>query len=215
MSTYCMSDIHGEYDRYIDMLMLINFTDEDTLYIIGDVIDRGKRGVDILLDIMGRPNVRLLMGNHERMCIDDLGPISVYGGRQLWQSNGGSVTRSDLLYKRSAAERGKIIRYLMKLPDYIEITVNGKDFVLVHGFPSEDPFDRIWERPEVNCKEPVPGKTVIIGHTPTVFLKGDNGEPFSIWYGEGIIDIDCGCGHKSELRRLACLRLDDMKEFYV
>ena len=31
-----------------------------------------------------------------------------------------------------------------------------------------------------------------------------------------IIDIDCGCGNlRSEHRRLACLRLDDMAEFYV
>ena len=36
-----------------------------------------------------------------------------------------------------------------------------------------------------------------------------------IWHGNGIIDIDCGCGHETELRRLACLRLDDMTEFYI
>ena len=215
MSIYCMSDIHGEYERYIDMLKHINFSDEDTLYIIGDVIDRGKRGVDILLDIMNRKNVHLLMGNHERMCIDELGPISVFGGRQLWQSNGGGVTRSDLLYKRTPSERSKIIRYLFKLPDYMEITVNGRDFVLVHGYPSDDPFERIWERPKPDNEEPIPGKTVIVGHTPTVFLKGESQEPYSIWYGNGIIDIDCGCGHLSEQRRLACLRLDDMQEFYI
>ena len=29
-------------------------------------------------------------------------------------------------------------------------------------------------------------------------------------------DCDCGCGHhRTEHRRLACLRLDDMAEFYV
>ena len=33
---------------------------------------------------------------------------------------------------------------------------------------------------------------------------------------DNIIDIDCGCGNlRSEHRRLACLRLDDMAEFYV
>ncbi len=31
-----------------------------------------------------------------------------------------------------------------------------------------------------------------------------------------MIDIDCGCGHqKTAYRRLACLRLDDLAEFYV
>ena len=39
---------------------------------------------------------------------------------------------------------------------------------------------------------------------------------FFIMHGNGIIDIDCGCGHqKTAHRRLACLRLDDMAEFYV
>ena len=38
--TYCISDIHGEYGRYLEMLEKINFSDEDKLYVLGDVIDR-------------------------------------------------------------------------------------------------------------------------------------------------------------------------------
>ena len=34
-------------------------------------------------------------------------------------------------------------------------------------------------------------------------------------HGNGVIDIDCGCGLKTEYARLACLRLNDMAEFYV
>ena len=37
---YCISDIHGDYARFQQMLHTIGFSDEDTLYIIGDVIDR-------------------------------------------------------------------------------------------------------------------------------------------------------------------------------
>ena len=39
-------------------------------------------------------------------------------------------------------------------------------------------------------------------------------EDSSIWHGNGIIDIDCG-NLNAPHRRLACLRLDDMAEFYV
>ena len=49
---YVMSDIHGEHSRYISMLETINFSDEDTLYILGDVIDRKPGGIDILRDII-------------------------------------------------------------------------------------------------------------------------------------------------------------------
>lgn len=34
---YCMADIHGDYERYQKMLSEISFSDDDTLYIIGDV----------------------------------------------------------------------------------------------------------------------------------------------------------------------------------
>ena len=54
---YCMSDIHGEYDRFVKMLELIEFSDADTLYIIGDVIDRKPGGIDILQKIMASPNM--------------------------------------------------------------------------------------------------------------------------------------------------------------
>ena len=49
-------------------------------------------------------------------------------------------------------------------------------------------------------------------------FREDN--PLTIWYSEEAIGIDCGSGFSAkqnaclEKGRLACLRLDDMKEFY-
>ena len=59
--------------------------------------------------------------------------------------------------------------------------------------------------------------TAIIGHTPTVYLEDDGESPFHIVHRpkQRFIAIDCGCGNKTPRRRLACLRLDDMKEYYV
>ena len=37
--TYVISDIHGCFDRYEKMLEEIEFSDEDTLYVLGDVLD--------------------------------------------------------------------------------------------------------------------------------------------------------------------------------
>lgn len=37
-------------------------------------------------------------------------------------------------------------------------------------------------------------------------------EPLQIWYRNNLIGTDCGAAYLDE--RLACLRLDDMKEFY-
>lgn len=43
--TYCISDIHGEIDRFRAMLKIIQLAPEDQLYILGDVIDRGSAGI--------------------------------------------------------------------------------------------------------------------------------------------------------------------------
>ena len=42
---YAMSDIHGCFDKYRAMLSEIQFKSTDTLYVLGDVIDRGPDGV--------------------------------------------------------------------------------------------------------------------------------------------------------------------------
>ena len=50
-----MSDLHGELHFFEQMLKQINFSSSDQLYIIGDVIDRGPAGVDLLAQIMDAP----------------------------------------------------------------------------------------------------------------------------------------------------------------
>ena len=53
-------------------------------------------------------------------------------------------------------------------------------------------------------------KLVIYGHTPVFCYESDL--PAKIMIRRDKIDIDCGSGY--EFGRLACLRLDDMAEFY-
>ena len=69
-----MSDIHGCYDDMIKMLEQIAFTDEDTLILAGDYIDRGSQSFEMLKWIESNPkNVIFLRGNHDEefaYCID-------------------------------------------------------------------------------------------------------------------------------------------------
>ena len=44
---YVMSDIHGKYDKFIKMLELIEFSENDELYILGDIFDRRKSYINI------------------------------------------------------------------------------------------------------------------------------------------------------------------------
>lgn len=218
---YCISDIHGEIIRWKDMLELIHFSDEDTLYVLGDVIDRNPHGIEILLDIMSRPNVHMILGNHEEMMLRSFWSNNDYDARRLWKYNGGGSAYRTMVYKTRTEDRLRILRYIQELPDHLEIEVNGRQFYLVHGMAGDNREDRIWGRPEPPPTEPpIPGTTIICGHTCVFYMyqhvEGyDEKALFKIFHAPGLIDIDCGCGNDTDLRRLACLRLDDMAEFYV
>ena len=67
-----ISDIHGNYNAYMDMLKKIQFDDDDILYILGDILDRGPNPIQIILDVMKRPNVEVLAGNHCVMALECL-----------------------------------------------------------------------------------------------------------------------------------------------
>ena len=65
MSIYVMSDIHGCYDEFMQMLDLISFSDYDELWIIGDVCDRGPKNMKLLQKIISSKNIHIIMGNHD------------------------------------------------------------------------------------------------------------------------------------------------------
>ena len=134
---YVCSDIHGNYSKYNQIFRHV--TDDDTLYVLGDCIDRYPDGIKVLDDIMERPNVELFIGNHEDMmyrvvfCKDEV-------QRKNWASvwcfpgNGGiytlraldKVINSNLDFKR----------YKLFLENCFvkkEITVGDKRFCLSHA----------------------------------------------------------------------------------
>ena len=67
---YVMSDIHGNMRRFRSVMEQIRLRPEDTLYVLGDIIDRFPDGIKILQELMAMPNVKILMGNHEYMMLN-------------------------------------------------------------------------------------------------------------------------------------------------
>jgi hypothetical protein len=150
------------------------------------------------------------------MCLDTFWSNNDYDARRLWRYNGGGITHRIMTYITPTEERLQILRFIQELPDHLEISVNGQDYYLVHGMPGKTQYDRIWGRPEPPpTQPPIPGKICIVGHTCTYYMTCDEEHPFRIWHGPSIIDVDCGCGNATSLRQLACLRLEDMQEFYI
>lgn len=233
---YVMSDIHGNMRRFNSILKQIDLQPEDTLYILGDVIDRHPDGIRILRKIIEMPNVKMILGNHEYMMLQALGECfddyPFYDGEPchrfgLWYRNGGEVTHRHWKHLKKALRR-EIADYLKALPLNYDIDVNGIHYKLVHGAPVElyEQVDTrypnathfaVWKRWRV-FKQLPNEYTLIFGHTTTNHYQ--NTEPLKIWRQPHLIGIDCGSGYPDERccyygnGRLACLRLDDMKEFY-
>lgn len=233
MSTYVMSDIHGNYELYKKMLEKIEFSNTDELYILGDVIDRGPEPIKILQDMMRRGNIIPLAGNHEIMFLENLKflmkeiteeTIAEIDDETIeklvnWQENGGDTTIA-VFSKLSEEAKQELIDYIYDFDMYEELEVGEKSFILIHaGFrnfaadkPIEDyeAHELVWERPDYS-KPYFLDKYVIAGHTPTMLI--DDAKPGYIYHKNNHIDIDCGVNFKGG--RLGCLRLDDMQEFYV
>lgn len=216
---YVMSDLHGMYDKFISMLEQINFNSNDHLYILGDVLDRGEKSLEIIDYIRNHKNITLLKGNHELMFQESWRDTN---NRYLWFYNGGDDTFYKLKNKKFEYEES-FYKYIKNLP-YLEIVDN---FILVHaGLYLPNNYENlsieqiielqeedicVWDRTILNTNKHIKGYTIIIGHTPTQNIKAY--EKAEIYKREGLIDIDCGACFDNG--KLACLRLDDMKEFYI
>ena len=226
---YILSDIHGNSRRFRSILKQIRLQPEDTLYVLGDVIDRYGDGIPILRQLMAMPNVRMLLGNHEYMMLRALGcpyDDNVDNGTALvhWYRNGGDVTHHRFKHQRKATQK-QIIDYLRSLPLQYDVHLEGRDYRLVHATAAEDFATNedprypnpvhfsLWKRWEAE-EFPRHPYTVIFGHTPTRHFQEQS--PMEIWRKEGYIGIDCGCGYpEGDPRgRLCCLRLDDEKVYY-
>ena len=83
MAFYVCSDIHGLGFRFFELLKEIKFSKEDTLYILGDIIDRGPDGVKLLKYVMQQDNIKLIMGNHEAFMYSYLVNLNVLGKLEI------------------------------------------------------------------------------------------------------------------------------------
>lgn len=227
MSTYVMSDLHGEAGLFHKMLDQIHFSGADTLYIIGDVIDRGPDGIALLQEIIATPNMTLLLGNHEYMMMQYFSPEATETEIRRWNRNGNTPTL-DAWLKLDSQTGQKILDDISKLPTHHKITVGSRNFYLVHGFPGENVHDEVWTRPAADAANPIADTFLIIGHTPVLHMQCAreeretriaemirNGEHPRILRTPGFIDIDCGCSYDDPIKTLGCLRLEDLEEFYM
>lgn len=240
--TYVLSDIHGNFEIFKRMLDKIQFNSHDQLYILGDICDRGPCSLDIYFYIQKFDNITLLKGNHEYMMQEALKEAIDHDDFdfpscefKLWSQNGGEKTienirqylrKKKLYHCDYTIVRNVFLRnlynYLKNLPLYLELTVNNKDYVLVHaGIDPERNLDDqeedtlLWIRDYFFLSECDLNKTYIFGHTPLCFINRD--QSFNVWYDDEFhnkIGIDGGLALE-ERGQLNCICLDDGQVFVL
>lgn len=230
-STYVMSDLHGLYDRYLKMLEKIDFQAEDTLYILGDVIDRGPDGIRLLQDFMQRDNVVLLLGNHEDMMLEVV-TMEEFSGEAYerrmyhWSQNGGDVTAHAFFQGLNYKEQAKLIAYLEDCPlMQPNVMVEGKRYYLVHACPDLEGMaagvaDRVVTRnslSELPAEETLRLKKMLLWKRlegtekiaedcclifgHTPTIHFQDSLPMTFWHGNHMINIDSGCAYLAKGRK--------------
>lgn len=195
---YASSDWHGNGELAIKVLNYLQ--PDDKLYFLGDAIDRGPHGYQIMTQLLKDERVIYMMGNHEQMMLEAIQHMIKYGLEDysysgidnIWlYGNGGIKTFEDMNYGR-----GINLIYLYKkiknMPFVCQYTSkNGKNIILEHAGYTPDKngevkwenkhHDPVWDRDHFYDNWSGANNMYLIhGHTPVQYLKfeyGYNGKP--------------------------------------
>jgi len=226
---YAISNLHGNKEKFDLMLKLINFKDEkDVLYVLGDTVDYGADGIDLLIDMSMRPNVYHIKGEHEDLAyrmISRFLEMSRSGEApdpefisefRSWTSEKGGMPTFEAFQALDGEMREGLLEYFEEMTPYEEVKAGQKNFILCHaGIANFKPGKDLESYDEEDfftvpldfSKKYFKGKTIVVGHTPTTeFNKG------AIYQTSAAVNIDCACAFDG---KLGCLCLDTGREFYV
>ena len=121
----------------------ITIGEEDELYVLGDAMDRGPEPIRVIRDLMNRPNVFYVMGNHDSMFLSVMQKLAVdvteenlsaltgevLTAYQKWLLDGGAVTARQFA-ALPREERADILDYLACAAPYEMLEQDGKLYIL-------------------------------------------------------------------------------------
>lgn len=210
-----IGDVHGNINAVLKLLEAIGPGQGDSVYFLGDLIDRGPHSCDVV-EFVRQYGYMSLLGNHEQMLMQAL-PTTGDDGNvaallQMWLHSGGNATLSsyadmDLLLEHVDWMRG--------LPLYIDLG----DIWLAHAglnpqisLADQTSHDLCWIRDEFHQidKPYFANKTIVTGHTITFTMRGV--KPGELAQGAGWLDIDTGAYHPKS-GWLTALDVDNWKVY--
>ena len=196
MATYVFSDIHGHVAPLARLLSRVSPSDDDQIFMLGDMIDRGPDPLGVMYLCRDLPGCTVLKGNHEDLMLSCLASPHDVMAQANWVLNGGAVTAEGLA-RLSRERRTDLIDWVEGLPLSAHARVDGRAYLMVHAglrpmgitgmgectdeeldmlVAMQSPEDLMWIREEFwgaptgLVNEQGEGPIVIAGHTPTPYL---------------------------------------------
>jgi serine/threonine protein phosphatase 1 len=201
MRTFVISDIHGEYEKLVEVFdkSLFNM-DKDRLFSLGDLCDRGPRTKEVLDLLMQVKGLKLCLGNHDAWFVEWL--MYKYAPAQ-WLEQGGQQTLASF---KGVVSFNKYIEFYMQARAY---HIDKNRFFAHAGYPpdfQDGLYEFIWDRSIVDklihgSKLKSFYSEIYLGHTPV----GNN--PF-VKHNHWLIDTGCGKGG-----RLTMIDVDNKEVF--
>lgn len=166
-----IGDIHGCSKTFRKLLFTnLNINKSDTIYCVGDYIDRGsdsKGVIDLILELRTEEyQIHTLRGNHEQMLLDS---ITDKYEKSNWLKNGGDKTMHSFGIQSLRNLPEKYLSFFNETKLYIKT----KEFIFVHAglnFYRKDIFEdkdaMLWIR-DFDPEQPaLKDQLLIHGHTP-------------------------------------------------
>lgn len=224
---YCISDLHGKYELFQKLLNVIHFSEQDTMYICGDIIDKGESSIRLAKYISSFPNMHCILGNHEYAF------LQYYHSILQTSPNDFDVVLKKLQSYFPVEDcplDWDLVDWFDGLPTYIE----EDDFICVHAGIPVDAAGRLVSLSDVSVGQLVndrrfknPGlvhtspKCVFFGHTQTDCICGepkilayrrDRAVPAKCVADYYKVHLDTGAWSNGVL---GCFCIDTCRAFYV
>ncbi|MGK0554964.1 metallophosphoesterase [Macrococcus capreoli] len=206
--TIVISDIHGSITLFKQLLDKVNYTEEDRLIILGDIIDKGPNSIEVVeyvAELLTRPHVHMVLGNCD--CIfDELEEDYLYGYMQRRHtivhealSKLGKTLDDYTTQSEMAADIRAHFGYLHDVVRDLPLMIEAEDFIFVHAGLDQQDYMHTSRYHALNMpyffeQTHDADKMVVVGHFPTCNFVTDGLMNNNIKENKAarIIDIDGG-----------------------
>ena len=131
MAIYVTSDAHGHLRALDRALNLAQPGADDTVYVLGDMVDRGPDPLGVVRLVRSLPKATVLMGNHERMMLDALLGDD-QADAESWDINGGWST-SEQLARLAQEELIDVLDWVKQLPLFAIDEIPERALIFTHA----------------------------------------------------------------------------------